>query len=69
MSVNSVSVKGDESLEKERETMYNEMKQNIERDNLKDRQPDANLTTSPAQVMFLDVLADSLEVKLLLYLT
>ena len=49
--------------------MYNEMKQNIERDNLKDRQPDANLTTSPAQVMFLDVLADSLEVKLLLYLT
>ncbi|XP_060582154.1 ubiquitin carboxyl-terminal hydrolase 19-like isoform X2 [Ruditapes philippinarum] len=49
MSVNSVSVKTDSSTDKERETMYSEMKQNIERDNLKDKPPDGGLTASPVQ--------------------
>jgi hypothetical protein len=52
MSVNSVSVKTDSSTDKERETMYSEMKQNIERDNLKDKPPDGGLTASPVQVIF-----------------
>ncbi|XP_053378168.1 ubiquitin carboxyl-terminal hydrolase 19-like [Mercenaria mercenaria] len=49
MSVNSVSVKTDASTDRERKTMFNEMKQNIERDNLKDKPPDGGLTASPIQ--------------------
>ncbi|KAL4225919.1 Ubiquitin carboxyl-terminal hydrolase 19 [Mactra antiquata] len=49
VSVNSVSTKTDEDFSSDRKSMFNEMKQNIEKGNLNDKAPDAGLSEVTSQ--------------------